>query len=473
MGIRPDFIFFAKSFVYNNLMQIHTLRDNIKNYLNSMFFPMTIGLLAFLTWIMPGGWAWLFVPLYMILVFAPLLADDGRSYLPLAFYNLVVVSEDIHFSGGIPAYLIVSLIFYGISNFIYVILHKPQMITGSIFFVLLSLFLVFLVSYLVYVISHGVAESTGILYLITFFIILSAYIMMNSILGKAETMPYYALTAAIFGTVVALEVIVELFSNFGLHFADDSFTLGWSYTRETVSTFLILSLPFFSILISDKKIYWIIPELLVLFGIIMLSTDSGLLAILFFSVPMVILTLKNFGKVAPYYTLAVILIIGLTFGLLMALNVNFNKRILTAIMRLNLFSEESIKHFSEPIQYFLDNPVVGSSISAFVNEGGTISLSSNTIITTLQLGGSLGIVSYVAFEVIQYFTILKKEAKEKGIIFLFLLSVEVIGLISNTIYNIAILTFVLMTLSVYQQSNRPDEVSVHDSYFSNYNEDQK
>jgi len=46
-------------------------------------------------------------------------------------------------------------------------------------------------------------------------------------------------------------------------------------------------------------------------------------------------------------------------------------------------------------------------------------------------------------------------------------------LISKTIYNVAILTFILMTLSVYQQSNRPDEVLIYDGYFSNYNEDQK
>ena len=454
-------------------MHINTLRDNIKIYLNSLYFPLTIGVLAFLTWIMPGIWAWLFLPFYMILVFAPLLAEDGRAYLPLVFYNLVIVSEDIHFIGGIPIYLIISLIFYSLSIILYVVIHKPKMITGSLFFILLALYLVFLVSYLISVVINGVAERTGILYLITFFLILSAYTMMNSVLGKAETMPYYAQTVAIFGTVAALEVSVALFSTVGLKFADDTFSIGWSYTRETVSTFLILSLPFFSILLSNKKFFWIIPEIFVLFNIIMLSTDSGLLAILFFSVPMAILTLKDYGRVAPYYTLAVLLIFGMTFGILMGVNANFNLRIVTAILRLNLFSEESLRNFSEPISYFTANPVIGSSIATFVNEGGTITLSSNTVLTTLQLGGILGIVTYAAFEITQYVTLFKKEAPEKGIILLFLLSVEVIGLISNTIYNVAILTFILMTLSVYQQSNRPDEVLIYDGYFSNYNEDQK
>ncbi len=467
------FVLFVYLFGYNNLMQIHTLRDNIKIYLNSLYFPLTIGVLAFFTWLMPGMWAWLFVSFYMILVFAPLFADDGRAYLPLIFYNLIIVSENIHFIGGIPVYLIISLIFYGISMVLYVIIHKPKMITGAIFFALLVLYLVFLVSYLISVVINGVAERTGILYLMAFFLILSSYTMMNSVLGKEETMPYYAQTVVIFATAAALEVTIKLISTTGFAFADDNFTIGWSYTRETVSTFLILSLPFFSILLNNKKLYWIFPELFVLFNTIMLSTDSGLLAILFFSVPMVILTLKDFGRVAPYYTLAVLLILGMTFGILMGVNANFNLRIVTAILRLNLFTEESLRNFQEPINYFTSNPVIGSSIATFVNKNGTITLTSNTILSTLQLGGILGASGYAIFEVAQYVTLIKKKASEKGFILLFLLSIEVIGLISNTIYNVAILTFLLMTLSVYQQSNRPDEVRIHDSYFVNYNEEQK
>ena len=285
-------------------------------------------------------------------------------------------------------------------------------------------------------------------------------------------MPYFAYTVALFGIVIALETFTKLILTHGFHFAKDDFTLGWAYTKETVSTFLVLTVPFYCILISKKKGYWFIPLALVIITLIFLSTDSGLLSLIFFSVPLVILTLRDYGRAFPYYTLMVLLAIGMTIGILMGVNADFNARVVKAVTKLNLFDQESNIDIIKGWNLFTTNIVIGPSITSITHDNGTILLASNTFISTLILGGLVGFGAYILMEVIQYVTLFRKKAKEKWIILIFLLMINFIGWLNNTIYNLAILLFIFLTLSVYQQSNRPDDVVIHEDFYLSFNKEE-
>lgn len=450
---------------------MNSFKDKIAKYVNSIFFPITIALLALATWICKSNVAWVFLIIYMLLCFTPLFCSDGRGYLPLLFYTLIIVNNDIHFLGGIPSRLIISIIFITVSSLIFLIVKKPKMITGVIFYLLLALFIVFLVSYFNHTLNETYADRTGILYLLTFFIILIIYILNNSMLGRNESMQYYATTITFFALMVSAEVIIELIRTSGIDLTSENFSLGWSYTKDTASTFLTLSLPFFSLLINQKKIFYFLSEVFILLALFLLSTDTGLIALLFFSIPLLILAVKNYGKASPYIICFSLLLLGTTFALLMSLNSTFNQRLTQALSCLNFLSEDNININKGYIDTFLTSPIIGTSINTFINKNGTLSLAENTYISTLIMGGSISIAIYAVFDIYTYVTILRKKSYDRPFIFIFMIMIELMGLTSNTIYNIAILIFTLITLSVYQQSNREEEIIIHQDFYIHFDKD--
>lgn len=445
-----------------------SFRERIAIFVNSLFYPVLIALLAFFCWLLSTQFGWIPLLFYIVLCFLPLFSSDGRGYLPLLLFSLIITDKDIHFKGGIPYTMILSISFFFLSVILYIIIHKPGMVKGKLFYPLLILFSIFLISYFYCVASKRIFGSTGILYLIGFFCILVVYVLINSTLGKEDTLPYYCMSLCSISVAAALEVSVTLLQESILDFASPSFTLGWSYTRETVSTFLMLSIPFFSILIHRKKVGWFIPELFVFINLILLSTDSGLLSLMLFAIPYILFTLKDFSRHSPYYVMFTLLAIGIVFGILMGVNVSFNERIVRAVTRLNFFSDEIIDFYRPATKNFLDNPVLGSSMQSLVKDNGTLTLANNTLLTTAELGGSFGLVAFVYYEFRQYQLVLNKDSAEKWFLFLFLLNVDWIGLIDNTIYNIAILLILVTAMSTYQQSNRPDDLLIHEGFYQDF-----
>lgn len=446
-------------------------RNHIANYVNSLFFPMMTALLAFLCWLVRTDFVWIFFSLYILSCFLPLFSSDGRGYLPLLFFLIIITNKDIHFLGGIPVTMIIGITFFTISLIIYLIVNKPKLNTGTIFYSFLFLFIIFLVSYLKSTIINGGSGRTGILYLLAFFLLLCVHAMLNSILGQGETMPYFAKTYACFALAASLETFTIIIFENSFELASPSFTLGWSYTRETVSSFLVLSLPFFGLLIHEKKPIWAIPAILVILCLIFLSTDSGLLCLIAFIIPLIFFTLNGTSEYAPYFIMIFLLLLGIVFGLLMGINAEFNSRIAKAISRLNFFSDENRNAILSVWNNLKKEPILGQSITSIVNNDGTLVLANNTILSSLVLGGICGLAMYVVYEVNLYRSFIKKKMKGKSIFLIFLLMIEAIGLIDNTIYNIAILLVVLMALSVFRQSNRPDEVLIHDDFFTVKDED--
>ncbi len=446
-------------------------RERISRYVNSIFFPIVVSLLAFLCWLCKTDFVWVFFPFYFISCFLPLFCDDGRGYLPLMFYLIIITNKDIHFVGGIPTVMILGIITFTISLIIYLIVRRPKFSVGSIFYSSIFLFVIFLISYLKSTIINGGSGRTGILYLLLFFILTCIHGIMNSVLGQGETMPYLAKTYCCFAIAASLETITALLIENSFELASPSFTLGWSYTRETVSTFLVLSLPFFSFLIHEKKPLWVIPAMLVVLSLIFLSTDSGLLCLIIFSIPLVFFTLKDYSVYSPYFIMFFLLLIGTVFGILMGVNPEFNSRIAKAALRINPFTDENKDIIKTFFDETIKNPVLGPSITSIVNNDGTLSLKNNTILSTLTMGGFCGLALYVVYEINLYRSFAQKKMKGKSIFLLFLLMIELIGLIDNTIYNIALLLVILLSLSVFRQSNRPDEILIHDDFFESKNEE--
>jgi hypothetical protein len=450
-------------------MLINTLLIKVRYYLDSLYFPLSIALLAFLTWIMPGGFGWIFALLYFLLTFLPLLDKQGKPYMPLLICLPIIVNSKISFETMPPFFYLIGA---GIllSMILFIIIRKPRFQRGDLSIEMLLLFTVFFISFMVASVQQGKVDSNGLLYLISLFGCAAIYIIFSTVLGQGETLSYFSKTVAFLSMAICLEILVYLFKN-GFSIVGIDFTLGWSYTSQTASTILCLSLPFYAILISSHKPYWFIGQVFTIAGIIFLSADSGLLCLILGIIPLILLTFNSYKKYYPYICLGLIIFIGVTFGLLLGFNERFSSRVLVAIQSLNLGNEQAIWRkdlFSKAISLFTANPVIGSGFLSMTSENGTLILMSNTVLTTLVGGGSIGLVAFLLFEIKNYYTCLKKKSHEKWLFFLFLIFIELIGLIDNTIYNLMILLFFLIANSSYQMSNRPADVIIYDSFYENY-----
>ena len=82
-------------------MQINTLLDEIRKYLSSVFYPITIALLAILTWIAPDPLVYLPASFYALACFLPLLGKEGKCYLPLFLFE-IVLPNNVSGLNGIP-----------------------------------------------------------------------------------------------------------------------------------------------------------------------------------------------------------------------------------------------------------------------------------------------------------------------------------------------------------------------------------
>lgn len=446
-------------------MQLNLLFERIRNYISSALFPLTVGIIAVLIWITPGNYAWIPAVLYALIAFVPLFAKEGRSYMPLMLFAIIICSDSISFN-SIPSYLYLIASAILISEIVFIILRKPRFTKGDILLPFALFFFVFLISYMYNSILNQFASSEGILYILFWFLALLLYVLFSTMLGRGESLSYFCKTFAFLAVCISIEVAIYQIKH-GYGFIGDNLNLGWSYTTQTASSLLCLSLPFFGLLISNKQPLYIIGEIFVIYTIVILSTDSALLCLILGIIPLILLSFKTYGKFYPYISLAAIVAIGVTFALLMAFNDRFNNRVLTAIQSLNFFNTDSPRYklYDNSIALFLSNPVVGTSISSLITDKGTVLFSSNTILSTMVLGGSLGLVAYLYLEIKIYFCCFRKRTADKYFFFLFLLLFELIGLIDNTLFNLVILLVFLTANSCYQMSNRPDEVLVHDNYF--------
>ncbi|MFA6586712.1 MAG: hypothetical protein WCS91_02100 [Bacilli bacterium] len=450
-------------------MHFNTLLDRLKWFIGSLFFPISLALLVFLVWAFPFQWNWVFVIFYMMMSFLPLAERNGKGYLPLLLFPILSVSSDISID-GVPATMICMLSSAIFSLVLFLILHKVRFRRGDLLVTSSCLYFLFLVSYISHSVSHRHFEPTGILYLTALFLILILYALVCSALGNAESLPYFCKTVVVFSMAIVLEIFTYLCKN-GFTIVGSDFSLGWSYTPQTASTLLCLSLAFYSMLVYNKKPWYILPMLFVFAGTIFLSADSGLLALIFLIIPLVLLTFRSYGRFYPYISLFSLVLVGSLFSGLLAYNRSFNTRVLTAFQSL-YFSNES-EEWRQELYAFAGSqisahPFFGSSIAVLVQPNGTIQLCSDTYLSTMVLGGAFGMVAYVANEINVYTRCLQKKDPDKWLFLIFLLVTEMIGLVDNTCYNLIILGFFLLANGCYQMSNRPEDVIIHDDYYRNF-----
>ena len=75
---------------------------------------------------------------------------------------------------------------------------------------------------------------------------------------------------------------------------------------------------------------------------------------------------------------------------------------------------------------------------------------------------------YVIFEINLYYISLKKKTSERLLFLVFLLQLNLIGYVGDSIYLIPVFLFLMIANAVYQTSNRPNDAIVHQEFFDHF-----
>lgn len=449
-------------------MKINTFIDKVKYYTSSYYLILTLALLTYLIWLLPIPVGFILTSIYALLSFLPLLLDDGKAYLSFFIFPIIAQKNDISTS-TISPFMFIMVSAPVVSIIIYIIIHKLEFKKGDLMIELLLLIGSLLISFFYNAIKNDFFDTTSILFI--FFMLLEclSYSLICTTIGRDDSFPYLCKSICSFSLVITLEIFTFCFKN-GFTISPENFSLGWSYTLQSASSLLCMTIPFYGILIYFKKWQWVIGELFVLISVFILSTDSALLSLLFAFIPLILLSVRSYGKLYSYISLITIIGIGTTIILMLVFNKQFSDRLLEALKSLNLFHEEGTRKilFEDAITSFFSNPYVGTSISTFSKGNNTFVFASNTILTIMVGAGSFGLFFYFLYKLKLYIVTIRKDTPNKWIYLVFLLLFDMIGLIDNTLFNLGIFELFLISQAAYEMSNREDDIIIHDSYYRNY-----
>lgn len=451
-------------------MQLKKLRDPIIKYLDSFFFPLTVALFALIIWLTPGNYVYIPVSLYAVLCLLPLASENGKPYIPLFLFE-IIVSDDRLLLTSLSGELVISVAAIFLSVTLHLIIYKRSFQLGDMFYSILILLAVFFVSYIKNMIVGGESGIEGIIHILLLLLLLISGCFLSTLLGKGESIPYLCTSVMLLAITIVTETYTSLLMDKLNPFDFPSLMLGWSYDNNIANTILCLSLPFFAMAIARKRIFWIFGMLYVFSGIIVLSTASGFLCVLLGLIPLIFLSFKDYGRKYPYLVLISLVVAGGTIALLMGLSQTANENIINAIRSINLaldIPEGRKAAFESATTNIAKYPALGISAASLIDESGAIVFSQNTVLSTMLLGGSIGLIAYVFMEIRLYYIVLVKKCPEKYLFLLMFLFLEILGLGSDTIYEIPVFLFYIVCVSVYIMSDRPQDVIIHEGNFDYY-----
>lgn len=444
------------------------VRDALEKFTGSWAFPALFTLLSFAGWI--SSFPWPFALVECLLCFLPIFTDKGRAYQVPPILFLPLMRSNLSFR-EIPAYAYLFILCYLFSLIAYIRVHRTPFNPPKAFLSFLLLFLSFLVSIIASIIATGNYVYSAMFFVIAMILLLVFSVLNCSVMqDDRKSFTTLAVAIAFLSFLISLEVFSFYVQNPSLLFGE-TFDIGWSNAKSMLTTILTISLPFFGVLIYRKR--W---ESLLAFPMLvasfLLATKSGLLALVVGFIPLSVLAFRSYGKAYQYISLGVCCIFATTFALLLAYAENFRLPFVEAVQSMNLMQSDNAPFYRFGIDGFARSPTLGPSAQGLLeNFGpaptleGTITPLRNTLVTTLYMGGAIGLLLWLSCEATSYTSAFLRKSPDKWFFLFFLLMTDLIGITDNTIYNLYFLGIYLLALSSFENASLYDRVKVKDAYY--------
>lgn len=438
--------------------------SRIEKYVDSVFYPLTIAVLTFVGWV--AGFALPSAILFAVFSFLPLFGKDGRSYIALILLSPTLIAKPLSFT-SLSIDFIICACSIVVSIIVFTIIRRPHFRIGKMTMYLGILFVIFLLSLVINSARTHTLNYDAVWFLLSMILILLVYVLLTPLFYEKDVFTYLAECLAVLVTVLSAQIITY-YLRIGYSHIGSTINLGWVQSSTMASTILVIVLPFLSMLIGKKKWIFFIPMALSLLALYQLRTVSGVICTVLIIIPLVFLTFKNF-KYFPYYVIASFFVIGGVLSILLLVNDEFVNIMGNSLRYFASFFTGEIENHQLGIEYFLSAPILGTSINTlYLGETGYISLLDNTIITTLVMGGSIGLIAYIIFDIRLYILTFQVRNHERFFFLTFLICGEIIGLIDNTFYNLFFLFILLLSTACFESSNASPKLVVEQKFFNNY-----
>lgn len=441
----------------------------LQRYVDSLLYPLTLAALAFIGWV--TGFSLASAIIYSLLAFLPILTKDGRGYLALILLAPTMVSDSLNFT-NIDTSLIIVVASITVSIIIFLIIYHPHFYLGRLTFPLLALFLIFFISLLMAGVRGETIENESIGFLLGMTVILAIYVLLVPILFKEGAFLYFGKSMLMLCTVLSLEVIT-FYSKSGFSNTGSIINLGWVQSSTMASTIIVASFPFAAMNLREKKAIYLLPFLLGLISIYQLRTVSGLIATILVMIPLIFMIFRPY-KYFPYYIVFTFLGFIGVLSTLALLNDAFLASMANSLRYFGRFFGGLIPTHQKGAELFVQSPFLGPSINAIAGSNildsteGYIRLLDNTIITTLVMGGVLGLIAYLVHLINVFILIFQRKTNYRYFFLLFIIISIIIGLVDNTFYNLFFMFILFLTIGSYEASSREPRVVIEQNFFKNY-----
>lgn len=445
------------------------LRDLTETIVSSWAFPALFGILSFFGWV--TKFAWPFAIAEAILCFLPLITMTGRAYHAPLIMFVPIISESISFS-NIPVYCYIVLIAYVASLVAYIAINRCKFKTSFPFFAFLSLILIFLISCIISIVKTEQYVSSAVFFVIGMLLVLMVATLNCDVMEEhKDSFSYLSKCLAMLSILISLEIFSYYIWNPNDLFAE-TFQLGWANTKSMVSTIMTLCLASYGTLIFHKKIESI-TSIISLIGILLLANPSGLLTMIIGFIPLILISFRSYGKAYPYISLGLCCSFVAIFAILLGYVSGFRELFIESIKSLNPSASINSQLYNYGIEGFKSNPLFGPSAQGLVGTfagsttlEGTITPLKNTLVTTLYMGGTIGLIAWIICEISVYSTCFLRKSQDKWVFLFMLLVSDFIGITDNSLFNLYFLGIYLLSISAFQNSFLYSKVKINDRYYS-------
>lgn len=449
--------------VYTKAMIKQKFKDKITAYLKSPFFLVSLAIVSFLCFLIPGPFNYIPVSVYRILALLPLFQDNGIYYSALLFFIIPSSSRPLRDKNlPLPLLWIIGTLFLSLIFFFFIC--KPRRRVGTLFYSLLALFILILTSYCVNAIKTDENYSQCWFFIIIFFAQILLYRRRCSATSGREGLNYLSFVACALSVVFFAEILLTILLKKDISFFIP-YDLPYS-SGDTVSCLIIYLLPLIAYGIFKKRWYRSFFAILNYVSLILLGNYISYIFLLMAFIPLIFLSFHSYGKIYPYLILISLFLILTPFCFLLFLNRSFSTGIINSMTCFNVFSANNPNYgqLSAGWSMFHSDYLLGSSILSLATRTSVYSIP-NAYLQIGVLSGSRGIAVFILSDFFLYKLCSRGKTRGEKFFFLyFLILREVRNWLIDSGTNWMILLLSLTIISVYQGSIYQDQRIIHDGF---------
>lgn len=444
----------------------YSLKVFLKRFVNTPLIFVSFIIMTFFSWLIPF-FDIVYVVFIVLICCVPIILNDAKIFLYLITFPLLANNNVDYKVLSLSLTMIISYASVFISVLLYLFLNRIKVIIGQLFYPVLVLVVLMLVSNLIFYLSNNLSNGVDFEYTVILMALLIVYIFLSTLFTEKGMFDKFCDVVGYFSVCLFLEIAAYYMMNpkeiFDVSLSNIDI-LGNS-SKNIVSLVCMISLSLIGVSIYRKKWWFFFYFIVCLIGMVLLFSDVTIFGVLFFTIPIILISFRSYKKAGPYVYLFSLSFVVISLVFMLVFNSSFLDHVVDTFTLLNFGNNKYSQLYNDAVIMIKENPLIGRSSIGVIDKYGYLQSFHNDILTCLVYSGSFGLLTYIGHYVNFYFLCFTKKTSIKWNVFLIILMLNLFGLISQTFFDANLFFFVLLIASCYQDSKTPRNLSVNREYY--------